>query len=66
MVTNLFVPLYQDYSAIGRITSLGIRSVWIFVGGIFQVFLTIPVLLYVIIIFILPVVPIVMIASSFI
>jgi hypothetical protein len=63
MATNLFTPLYQDYSAVGRMISLIIRSVWVVVGGSLQLIVTIPIVIIFVILVFLPLIPIYMIIS---
>lgn len=44
MLSNLFVPLYQDYSAIGRFISFMIRLVWSFFGIAIFLIVGVPIL----------------------
>lgn len=55
MLTNLFVPLYQDYSSSGRIISFSIRFCWVIIAGFIQIVLTIPMIIYYVILFVLPI-----------
>ncbi|KXK26793.1 MAG: hypothetical protein TR69_WS6001000814 [candidate division WS6 bacterium OLB20] len=58
MARNLFVPLYQDYSAIGYAISFPIRLIWITVGSIMQLFVTVPLLLLFLMYLVLPLIPV--------
>lgn len=63
MLSNLFIPLYQDESTIGKILSFFIRFIWIAIGSIaslvviafmflsFAIYLTLPFLPILIVIF---------------
>lgn len=42
MLANLFVPMYQDQSFIGKFLSLFLRLGWVFFGSIFLLVITIP------------------------
>jgi len=63
MVKNFFIPLYQDYTFIGRVISFIIRFIWVVVGSIIQIIATVPLIFLFIIIFFLPIIPIIMILS---
>jgi hypothetical protein len=58
MASNMFVPLYQDTSTVGKFISFIIRSVWIFFGGIFMIIITIPLLAVYGLYLLLPVLPV--------
>ena len=42
MLANFFVPMYQDQSFTGRVLSLLLRFVWVIIGTLLQLLLTIP------------------------
>lgn len=63
MAQNLFVPLYQDYSTIGYAISLPIRLIWVTVGSIMQIFVTIPLLFLFVVYLVLPLIPILQLLS---
>jgi len=58
MLTNLFQPLFQDNTRMGRIIAFPIRLIWVLVGSIFQLILTIPLTMLYVIYLMLPLVPI--------
>lgn len=58
MLKNLFQPLYQDNTRMGRIIALPIRLTWVFFGLLIELLL-IPILGFVIFVYmLLPVIPI--------
>ncbi|HRN86719.1 MAG TPA: hypothetical protein PKU78_02785 [Candidatus Dojkabacteria bacterium] len=58
MLKNLFQPLYQDYTRMGRIIAFPIRLTWVLMG-LFIELLLLPIILIIFIIYlILPVIPI--------
>jgi hypothetical protein len=66
MLSNLFVPLYQDYSRTGILVSIPIRLVWVVSGTIIQILITIPLVLAYLVYLILPVLPLLAVISFFI
>jgi len=44
MIQNLFVPLYQDYTLVGKLMSFPIRIVWIVIASFLVFLFTIPLL----------------------
>lgn len=63
MLKNLFKPLYQDYTKMGRIIAFPIRFTWVLMGLTVELLL-LPVFLIVFIVYlILPVIPIYGLAS---
>lgn len=58
MVTNMFVPLYQDYSWGGKFISFLIRFVWVFFGSIIMIIFTVLLVLIYVIYLLLPLMPI--------
>jgi hypothetical protein len=42
MLSNLFVPMYQDQSFSGKVISFFLRSMWVLFGSIILVLLTVP------------------------
>jgi hypothetical protein len=54
MLSNLFVPMFQDDSPIGKFLSLIVRLGWVLFGVFVQLFVTIPVILFVLIWVIFP------------
>ncbi len=58
MLSNLFEPLYQDYTRTGRIVGFMFRSGWIFFGSLAQIIVTIPLLAAFVLFLILPVLPV--------
>lgn len=66
MLSNLFVPLYQDYSRMGIIVSLPIRLTWVVGGTIIQILVTIPLIMAYLLYLILPLLPIFAVISFFI
>jgi hypothetical protein len=63
MVKNLFTPLFQDNSNVGRLMSLLIRPWWIFFGTMITIVAIIPRFLLTILYIILPFVPILQILN---
>jgi len=55
MVSNLFVPMYQDRSFSGRLISFILRLNWIFFGSVIQFLITIPLIVLFITWVILPI-----------
>lgn len=45
MAQNLFTPLFQDDSGVGKMISFIIRSVWVWFGGMFSAVVAIPLIL---------------------
>lgn len=66
MFRYLFVPMYQDYSFVGRMTSFLIRIVWVVIAFIVQLFYLIPLVIFNIFVVLLPIVSVIMIISFFI
>lgn len=66
MITNLFRPLYQDYTIIGYVIGFIVRSVWSVFGLVSMFFITIPLLIIYLVMVILPLLPIIMILSYFV
>lgn len=58
MLTNLFTPLYQDYTKLGRIIAFPIRSTWAFMGIVIQLILIPPMVLMIILYVLMPLAPI--------
>lgn len=65
MAQNLFVPLYQDYSTIGYAISLPIRLVWVTVGSILQLIVTVPLLFLFFLYLIVPLIPVIQLLRYF-
>jgi hypothetical protein len=63
MLTNLFTPLFQDYSKTGRIIAFPIRLTWVIVGSIFLLILSIPLIFMFFLYLLLPLAPLVAISS---
>lgn len=58
MLKNLFQPLYQDYSKMGRIIALPIRLTWVLFGLLVELLL-LPIIIVIFALYlILPVIPI--------
>ena len=57
MVTNLFVPLYQDFTITGKLISIPIRLTWVAVGSFLQLLVTIPLLAFLLFYLLLPLMP---------
>ena len=57
MLSNLFEPLYQDYTRTGRIVGFIFRSGWIFFGSLAQLVITIPLVVAFVVFLILPLLP---------
>lgn len=57
MAQNIFAPLYQDYSRTGRIIAFPIRLIWILIGSIIQLIITIPLLAIYLFYLVLPIMP---------
>lgn len=66
MITNLFVPMFQDTSFSGKILSFFLRIVWILWGTIIQILVTIPLVGYVLVWVSVPVFCIIQIVRVFI
>jgi hypothetical protein len=66
MVSNMFVPLYQDYSWGGKFISFIIRFVWVFFGTIVMVIATVPIVLVYVIYLLLPLMPVFAFLGTFI
>jgi len=66
MVTNIFTPMYQDQSIIGKFLSFITRIIWVFFGSIYQILLLIPLVVIVILWLILPVLCVVQVIRSII
>jgi hypothetical protein len=66
MLSNLFVPLYQDYSVIGRFVSFVIRFSWSFFGLITFLLIGIPILALALLYLAAPVIVVYQIISFFI
>jgi hypothetical protein len=54
MLSNLFVPMYQDQSFTGKVMSFVLRLGWVFFGSILLFLLSIPLMLVVILWLVLP------------
>jgi hypothetical protein len=54
MMKNLFVPIYQDQSSIGKAMGFIIRSIWITYGSIVSTIKIIPFLLVSVLVLVLP------------
>lgn len=54
MMSNLFVPMYQDQSFTGKMISFVVRLLWVVFGGLLQFLITIPLLLILLIWILLP------------
>lgn len=57
MIENFIVPLYQDQSGVGKFISVIIRSVWIILGGVIMLLLTVPMIIIFGIYLLLPIMP---------
>ncbi|MEI6462873.1 MAG: hypothetical protein WCO33_04395 [bacterium] len=57
MVSNLFIPLYQDESSLGKILSFFIRLIWIFVGGVITLMFSVVIFIVFVIYLVLPFLP---------
>jgi len=57
MLTNLFIPLYQDFTIMGRLISIPIRLTWVAVGSFLQLLVTIPLLAFLLFYLLLPLLP---------
>lgn len=64
MLTNLFVPLFKDYSWEGRIVAFPIRFTWVIVATILLLLYSALLLVTIICYFALPLLPVVVIYSS--
>jgi len=54
MLVHLFVPMFQDQSAAGRVLSFFVRLFWAFTGIILQIAITIPLFIFVSVWVVLP------------
>jgi len=66
MLTNLFVPLYQDETRMGRVIAFPIRFIWVIVGSLLQIAITIPLLANYLLYLALPLIPIWNVTSYYI
>jgi hypothetical protein len=66
MATNLFVPLYQDNSVVGKFISFLIRSVWIIIGGSITLVFAVPLIAIYFVYLLLPIMPIFAVLGTFI
>ena len=66
MAGNLFAPLYQDRSIVGRFISFVIRTVWILFGAVVMIVITGPLLAVYGIYLLLPLMPLFAILGTFI
>lgn len=57
MLRNLFVPLYQDYTRLGRIIAFPIRSTWALVGLLLQIVIIPPILFMILVYLLMPIAP---------
>jgi hypothetical protein len=57
MLRNLFVPLYQDYTRLGRIIAFPIRSTWVLVGLLLQIVIIPPILFMILVYLLMPIAP---------
>jgi len=65
MLRNLFQPLYQDYSFVGRVVAFPIRLGWVVGGSLIQLVITVPVIFAFLIYLILPILPIIQLVRYF-
>ncbi|MFC1780503.1 hypothetical protein ACFLY9_02315 [Patescibacteria group bacterium] len=66
MLSNIFVPMYQDQSWSGRFMSFFLRLGWIIFGSILQILITIPLIFVVLFWLALPVLCVVQVLRFFI
>lgn len=66
MTLNLFVPLYQDESLVGKFISFIIRLVWILIGSLLMLILTIPMVSVFILYLLVPIMPVFVIIGTYI
>jgi len=66
MLTNLFVPLYQDYSWGGKFISLIIRSAWVIFGSLVMIFVTIPIIFIYFVYILIPFMPVFALIGTYI
>lgn len=66
MLQNLFQPLYQDNTKMGRIIAFPIRVAWITFGTIVQTIITIPLIIAYVAYLIFPLLPFVAVLSYFV
>lgn len=66
MVTNMFVPLYQDYSIGGKFISFIIRFFWVIFGSIAMIVITIPIVLVYVVYLLVPLMPLFALLGTFI
>ncbi len=56
MLSNLFTPMFQDRSIVGRFVAFPIRLIWGFGGLFLNIVIAIPIILLVLIYFFLPII----------
>ncbi len=57
MLRNLFVPLYQDYTRLGRIIAFPIRFTWVLDGLVLQIVIIPPMVFIILVYLIMPIAP---------
>lgn len=58
MLQNLFRPLYQDYTWMGRLIAFPIRAMWVFMGAFALLLLLIPLVFLGVAYLLLPIMPV--------
>jgi len=66
MLTNLFQPLFQDFTKVGRLIAFPIRSIWVLIGSSIQIIVTIPLLFIYVVYLAMPMIPVWAVISYFV